>query len=645
MKNVEKRLANYIKGATNEPTELEIITWINNDANEFISILFRLLNKSIEGITGDKNLKNEMALFKYLSAAIRNSDEANRRVVIRKLTKLDEKISRLKEEKRAKFSNIKKAYTELEKMRAELYKVQIETADSNTQHYDFISYLIINTRNINYIEYVLKKHPTLINAKDASKNSLISNIINKYIKSIVDENEKDISYYENLITIILNLKSLNFSEQEKKKMLDIIYKVINKLSYNKQALKKNNNKLVKLQRLIDTLKGTEKREKKIELIASKYHIDIYFSDALLAKSKLLKVPKIGEKTERKVVNDYIITIDEYGAVEIDDGLSCKKLANGNYLLGVHIASVLGYLPYESEIVQEALNRNSIIYLPFKYTTKDNHQEKVIPMFPYNFSVQTAALLPKKPKLARSYYFEIDTDGNIVNEQFLKTIITSSRRATYYEIDKVLEEGSPDKKLETLINNLREVTIILDKKYQEESLYEGVKENKLDYQGLRLKREGAQKLVYQAMLLTGNRVATFFADSGYPCLYRVHETNYDDIQKLKELIKTLTDNYGGEQYKNLYQLIEGIYPRGWYATSGSHDGLGIDHYCHCTSELRRGADIVVEHALEVCYDKQPTDTELLLLSDEIEQRAASINSKQSSIEYFVKEYKGAYQKHR
>ena len=33
-----KRLANYIKGATNEPTELEIITWINNDANEFIQI-------------------------------------------------------------------------------------------------------------------------------------------------------------------------------------------------------------------------------------------------------------------------------------------------------------------------------------------------------------------------------------------------------------------------------------------------------------------------------------------------------------------------------------------------------------------------------------------------------------------------------
>ncbi len=645
MKSIEKKLANYIKGTTSEPTEQEVIAWINKDANDFINTLFRILNDCVESINGDKEVKRELSLFKYLSAIIHNSDEINRGVITRKLTKLDEKISRLKEEKRNKFSNIKRAYKELEKMRIELYKVQLEVTDRNTSHYDFISYLINNTRNISYAEYILKKHPNLINAKDVNKTSLLFNILNKYIKSIIDGNEKDITYYENLVTIMLNSKNINFTEQEKRKVIETIYKVINKLSFNKRTIKINQNKIEKLNLLISMLKGTNKNEKRIELIADKYHIDIYFSDALLAKTKLIKSPKISEIEERTEIDDYIITIDDLESLHIDDGLSCIKLDNGNYLLGVHKVTVLGYYPYESRVIQEALNRSSVIYLPRKFTTRDNTQEKIIPMFPYSFAVQTASLLPNKQRLARSHYFEIDKYGNIVNENYLKTIVKSSKKTTYHEIDQVLKKGSSDKRLEELVENLQEVTDILDKKYQSDSLYEGIKESATDCQGNRIKRQGAHNIVYKAMLLVGNRVATYFAEAGYPCLYRVHEINHEDMRKIKEMIDSLTEVYGGEQYKNLYQLIEGMYPKGWYATSGRHDGLNLDHYCHCTAELIRGADIVVEHALEVCYDNRPTDKEMLLLADEIERRAAEINAKQSSIEYFLKEYKGAYQKKR
>ena len=70
--------------------------------------------------------------------------------------------------------------------------------------------------------------------------------------------------------------------------------------------------------------------------------------------------------DRKVLDDYIVTIDGYGAVEIDDGLSARVLPNGNYLLGVHIASVLAYLPFESEVVQEAI--------PFETVTKEYAQD-------------------------------------------------------------------------------------------------------------------------------------------------------------------------------------------------------------------------------------------------------------------------------
>ena len=104
-----------------------------------------------------------------------------------------------------------------------------------------------------------------------------------------------------------------------------------------------------------------------------------------------------------------------------------------------------------------------------------------------------------------------------------------------------------------------------------------------------------------MLLTGTRVANFFAENNYPCLYRVHEVNEGNIIKLQAMIDSLNRTYG-EQYEKLFGLWNGIYPKGWYDVKGSHYGMGLEHYCHCTSCLRRAADIVVEHALEVCYDK-------------------------------------------
>ena len=79
--------------------------------------------------------------------------------------------------------------------------------------------------------------------------------------------------------------------------------------------------------------------------------------------------------------------------------------------------------------------------------------------------------------------------------------------------------------------------------------------------------------------------------------------------------------------------------------GSHHGLKLNHYCHCTSELRRAADIVVEHCLEVCYDKEPTKEELEMLKEEIQRQEIDLNLKKDPIGLFIKDYKRAYQKRR
>ena len=145
-----------------------------------------------------------------------------------------------------------------------------------------------------------------------------------------------------------------------------------------------------------------------------------------------------------------------------------------------------------------------------------------------------------------------------------------------------------------------------------------------------------------MLLTGNRVAEFFYNNNYPCIYRVHEVNESDIIRIEALLDNLTRTYGKNSNDEIYKIIaqsgNGIYPSGWYAMEGAHYGLGLNHYCRCTSTLRRSADIVVEHALEVCYDNTPTEEELKKLKLEIDERCNLINSKQESTNWFVKDYK-------
>ena len=644
MSNIEKILVNFVKGKGPMISEEMLCTYASKNADETIDIIFRVINKELDLVTGLESLERVRDLFKCISIVLSTNDTVDRKKVARKINKLDERIDRIELENKNKFQNVKNAIQELESVREELEGIDEQAVIKDTKQYDLVNYLVEEKQDINYLEYTFNKMPTLVNAKDKEDISLFRNIVKKYIKSIKDNEEEKALYFSNLISLLLSQRSLNLTEKEKRKTLDLIYAAIDKFSVKKSYAKKNKIKIEWLNSLVDIIKGDTSKDTRIEMLANKYNINVYFNEDILEKARLIKITD-QNRENRMYVDDYIITIDGDNAVEIDDALSCRKLPNGNYLLGVHIASVLGYFSYDDQIVEEAINRGGSIHLSNKYQSKENDYNRTIPIFPYEFSAKTGSLITGMPKLARSYFFEIDSTGNIVNETFQKTIIESNKQTTYKEIDKILNHGTQDKELQELVFNLHDVTDLLDKRYKGDQVYEGIKASTDDLSDLRVQRIGAEKIVYQTMLLTGNRVAEYFADNDYPCLYRVHSVSQSDSKKLQALIANLTKTYGGEQYNKLYQLIDGLYPKGWYDIEGSHDGLGLDHYCHCTSALRRAADIVVEHALEVCYDNNPKDRELVRLEEEINRRKADINNKQDPIEWFGRDYKRAYQKRR
>ena len=640
--NIEKALRNYLNRKGPKIKYDDFCVYCENNADAAINVLFKLANEEIDTMTDSKTLDRVVEVLKYVELIIGNCDDANRKIVNRKIVKLTEKLTRIQIEEYKRFSNMNKIKSEFNKVKRELEVLLDLCEKKDTKQYNFMQYLIEESKNIEYLEYTIKKMPALVNVKDKDEVPLFRNLVKSYLESVIDYNEENVLYYGNLITLIMSQKSFTLSDIEKRKCLEEIYKCINKMSFNKKKQKKNASKLELLKKLTDIIKGNSEKYLDIEEIASKYNIEINFSDTLLEKVHLNKTASEGYMSGRKEIDDYIISMDGDTAVEIDDALSCRKLPNGNYLLGVHIASVLGYFPYESDIIQNAITRNQSIYLPHRYQSKSDEFNRTIPIFPYEFCADKASLKEGEKRLARSYLFEIDKDGNIVNETFKKTIITNNKQLTYEDANKIITHGTKDEQLQNTINNLLEVTKILDKKYVSTELYDKIKENVSDTSELRVKRIGSENIVYQSMLLTGNRVAEYFNRNGFPLLYRVHYVNEENNRKLEAMIDNLNRTYKGNQFKNLYQLIEGIYPKGWYAEEGRHTGLDLDHYCHCTSVLRRAADIIVEHALEICYDKEPTKEELEQLKEEIATKVVEINAKQTPIEYFLKEYQ---KKHR
>ncbi len=127
------------------------------------------------------------------------------------------------------------------------------------------------------------------------------------------------------------------------------------------------------------------------------------------------------------------TIDPKDAKDFDDALSIKKLGNGNWEVGVHIADVTHYVLPDSIIDKEAQKRATSVYLV----------DRVVPMLPEHLSNGICSLRPDEDKLTFSCIFEMNSDAEVINSQIARTVTRSNRRFTYDEAQNVIETGSGD----------------------------------------------------------------------------------------------------------------------------------------------------------------------------------------------------------
>jgi len=183
-----------------------------------------------------------------------------------------------------------------------------------------------------------------------------------------------------------------------------------------------------------------------------------FPDDVLAEAD--QVPDtINEKDlvgRRDLREQLIVTIDGEDAKDLDDAVTVKKLANGNYFLGVHIADVSNYVTEGSQLDREAYERGTSVYLT----------DRVIPMIPQRLSNGICSLNPHVPRLTMSCEMEIDPNGQVVSHDIFPSVIQTTERMTYTAVNQILEEQDEQvmeryKQLVPMFQEMQELHQILE----------------------------------------------------------------------------------------------------------------------------------------------------------------------------------------
>ena len=313
------------------------------------------------------------------------------------------------------------------------------------------------------------------------------------------------------------------------------------------------------------------------------------------------------------------TIDPNDAKDFDDAISFKKLENGNYEVGVHIADVTHYIKKGSALDKEAIHRATSVYLV----------DRTIPMLPERLSNELCSLRPHEDKLTFAAVFELDKNGNIKKEWFGRTIIHSDRRFTYEEAQEGIETKEGDYADELEILNTLAKKLKVDRFKNGAISFETVEVKfTLDENGKPLGlvqkiRKDAHKLVEEFMLLANKRVATFVyglekGKNKKTFIYRVHD-NPDpdrlndfstfavkfghklDVKKdgASTAINKLMEEIEGKPEQDVLQsvAIRSMSKAIYTTEEKGHFGLAFEHYSHFTSPIRRYPDVMVHRLLQ------------------------------------------------
>lgn len=316
----------------------------------------------------------------------------------------------------------------------------------------------------------------------------------------------------------------------------------------------------------------------------------------------------------------IFTIDGADSKDLDDAVSIA-MADGDYLLDVHIADVSHYVQGHSALDNEALRRGTSIY----------YADTVIPMLPKPLSNGICSLNPGEDRLAVSCHMRIDAWGSLISFEFKKSVIRSCIKGIYHEVNAILS-NTANAEIEEKYADVRSQLFLMEKltnvlknarKRRGAPMLETA-ESKiiLDENGkccaVKARESGASENIIEEFMLMANRsAATLAREKQIPFVYRVHEPPAEDkIVALQSVVRSLGMNFPSyTQFSPVHMsnLIDSARERAIFPVINTlalrsmakakyfdeplgHFGLALDDYAHFTSPIRRYPDLAIHRIL-------------------------------------------------
>ena len=435
--------------------------------------------------------------------------------------------------------------------------------------------------------------------------------------------------------------------------------------------------------IVDVLGEPGDNDTEMHAILAEYALPYRFESAVANAAD--QIPEEITDEDRKGRRDFrdvlTLTIDPADAKDFDDAISFRKLENGNYEVGVHIADVTHYVRPGSVVDEEARSRGTSVYLV----------DRTVPMLPEKLCNKVCSLRPNEEKLTFSAVFELTPLGRVAGQWFGKTVIYSDYRFAYEGAQAVIDagaagvhEGVPEEikeavlTLNSLASKLRkkrfasgaisferpEMKVEVDEKGKPVNVYQKVTAE-------------ANWLVEEFMLLANRSVAEFVATGckgigDAPAkgrkavktfVYRVHdEPNQEKVENLrnfignfgykmgpttngKEISKELNSLFAAAKDTPEYNAIELLSLRTMakarYDTDNlGHYGLAFKYYTHFTSPIRRYPDMMVHRLLEHYLNGGDSAKEEIyskLCKHATEREIVAAEAERASIKYKLVEF--------
>lgn len=373
--------------------------------------------------------------------------------------------------------------------------------------------------------------------------------------------------------------------------------------------------------ILEVLGDSGNNETEMHAILAEYDLPYEFPESVEQAAD--KIPGEITKEEYERRRDFrqvpTFTIDPEDAKDFDDALSLRKLKDGKWEVGIHIADVTHYVKPDTILDKEAYDRGTSVYLV----------DRVVPMLPERLSNGVCSLRPNEDKLCFSAVFTMDDQAHVHDQWFGRTLINSDRRFNYQEAQDLIDGTDGELKDEMLaLNDLARK--LRKERFQAGSIaFERVEVKFLldelgSPTGVYFKEHSeSNELIEEFMLLANRKVAEFIGNvpkdkTPKTFVYRIHdkpdsdklETFADFVEKFGYTINMKNNRTITSSINELLEKVEGrkeqnvvetlairSMAKAEYSTHNiGHYGLAFDYYTHFTSPIRRYPDMMVHRLL-------------------------------------------------